>query len=390
MKRILIAAITLACASFAADAQYYYQDSKNPEMLRHAERHEPCRKEIVLPAQVNGFNVYKADLHSHTIYSDGQVIPAFRVQEAWQDGLDIIAITDHLETRKHEGQLYEYLKKYADTEFLANTAGVKAGMIDLNYPVQQALPEAAKLGLLVVPGTEISRSGATVGHFNALFTKDNNTIYDEDALQSMRNARSQGALVQHNHPGWRRENLQMTEVEKAAYEEGLIDGVEVMNGKEFYPGIIDRVLERGLYMSSNSDIHFATANEYRLTGTMRNMTIVFAEEMTLDSVKDALVNNRSIAYGYGTLCGSEELLKAFFLASVRLTHVPGQEAACRLTNLTSIPYILQRGNGNYFRLDPFSSISISLSKNSTAIPLTVVNAWTSKDMRLKVSIKPEN
>jgi hypothetical protein len=242
----------------------------------------------------------------------------------------------------------------------------------------------------VIPGTEISRSGATVGHFNALFTKDNNTIYDEDALQSMRNARSQGALIQHNHPGWRRENLQMTEVEKAAYEEGLIDGVEVMNGREFYPGIIDRVHERGLYISSNTDIHFATANDYRLTGTMRNMTIVLAKDMTLDSVKDALVNDRSIAFGFNTLCGSEELLKAFFLASVRLTPVPGQNGACRLTNLTSIPYILQRGSGNYFRLDPFSSISISLSKNSTAIPLTVVNAWVSKDKRLKVSIAPEN
>ena len=389
MKKVLTI-IAFTVAATAANAQFYYQDSKNPEMLRHAERHEPCRKEIVLPAQVNGFNVYKADLHSHSVFSDGQVLPSFRVQEAWQDGLDIIAITDHLETRKYEEVMYEYLKKYTDKKYLPKTNGVVEGMIDLNFPVQQALPEAAKLGLLVIPGTEISRSGATVGHFNALFTKDNNTIYDEDALQSMRNARSQGALVQHNHPGWRRENLQMTEVEKAAYEEGLIDGVEVMNGKEFYPGIIDRVLERGLYMSSNSDIHFATANEYRLTGTMRNMTFIFAEEMTLDSVKDALVNNRSIAYGYDTLCGSEELLKAFFLASVRLTHVPGQEAACRLTNLTSIPYILQRGNGNYFRLDPFSSISISLSKNSTAIPLTVVNAWTSKDMRLKVSIKPEN
>ena len=120
------------------------------------------------------------------------------------------------------------------------------------------------------------------------------------------------------------------------------------------------------------------------------MTFVFAKEMTLDAVKDALVNDRSIAFGYNTLCGSEELLRAFFLASVRLTPVPGQEGACRLTNMTSIPYILQRGKGNYFRLDPFSTISISLSKQSGDVPLTVVNAWVSKDKRLKVSIKPEN
>ena len=389
MKRILTF-IALTAAGTAAHAQFYYQDSKNSEMLRHAEVHEACRKEVILPAQVNGLNVYKADLHSHTIYSDGQVLPIFRIKEAWQDGIDIIAITDHLESRKHEEQLYEYLQAYTDKKYLPKTQGVKAGMIDLNFPVKQAIPEAAKLGLLVIPGTEISRSGATVGHFNALFTTDNNTIYDDDALQSMRNAKSQGALVQHNHPGGRRENLQMTEVEKAAYEEGLIDGVEVMNGKEFYPAIIDRVHERGLYISSNTDVHFATANDYRLTGSMRNMTFVFAKEMTLDAVKDALVNDRSIAFGYNTLCGSEELLRAFFLASVRLTPIPGQDGACRLTNMTSIPYILQRGNGNYFRLDPFSTISISLSKKSNDVPLTVINAWVSKDKRLKVSIKPEN
>jgi hypothetical protein len=122
---------------------------------------------------------------------------------------------------------------------------------------------------------------------------------------------------------------------------------------------------------------------------MRNMTIVLAKDMTLDSVKDALVNDRSIAYGFNTLCGNEELLKAFFLASVRLTPIPGQEGACRLTNLTSIPYILQRGNGNYFRLDPFSTISVSLSKTGD-YSLTVVNAWVSKDKRLKVSVRPEN
>ena len=101
MKRVLTV-IALLAAGTAANAQYYFQDAKNPEMLRFAERHEPCRKEIILPAKVNGFNVYKADLHSHTIFSDGQVIPRFRVREAWQEGLDILAITDHIEARRTE------------------------------------------------------------------------------------------------------------------------------------------------------------------------------------------------------------------------------------------------------------------------------------------------
>ena len=35
--------------------------------------------------QVNGYNVYKADLHTHTVFSDGQVMPNFRVNEASLD-----------------------------------------------------------------------------------------------------------------------------------------------------------------------------------------------------------------------------------------------------------------------------------------------------------------
>ena len=108
MKRIvLIASLALTCAG-GLKAQSYYQDAGNPEILRHNERRERFRKEIIMP-QVNGYNVYKADLHTHTIHSDADVIPSFRVYEAWYDGLDIIAITDHIEYRSFEEKLVKYL-----------------------------------------------------------------------------------------------------------------------------------------------------------------------------------------------------------------------------------------------------------------------------------------
>ena len=40
------------------------------------------RNEIVIP-KVKGYNVYKADFHTHSIFSDGEVTPALRVEEAW-------------------------------------------------------------------------------------------------------------------------------------------------------------------------------------------------------------------------------------------------------------------------------------------------------------------
>ena len=130
-KAILILSSAFFCLSAAA--QSYYQDAENSEMLRHAERHEPCRKEIILP-QVNGYNVYKADLHIHTVFSDGQVLPKFRVNEAWQDGLDVVAVTDHIEYRPHEATFYDYLKGYADKEHMPGVKGLEKGkqVVDLN------------------------------------------------------------------------------------------------------------------------------------------------------------------------------------------------------------------------------------------------------------------
>lgn len=387
MKRIAALFLILVSAS-VANAQYYYQDSKNSQMLRHAERHEPCRKEIILP-QVNGYNVYKADLHIHTVFSDGQVLPKFRVNEAWQDGLDVVAVTDHIEYRPHEATFYDYLKGYADKEHMPGVKGLEKGkqVVDLNYSVSEALKEAKKYGLTIIPGSEITRSGTKVGHFNALFTTDNNTIYDKDPVQAVRNAKAQGALVMHNHPGWRKESLDYTETERIVYDEGLIDGVEVMNGTEFYPLIVDRVRERGLFIAANTDVHSSTANDYRLTGNLCPMTLILAKDKSLKSLREALESNRTIAVGYNTICGEEKLLQDFFAASVKLTEIDGEAESWTLTNMTSLPYVLKRGDGNNFRLDPFSTIRVSAPKKGNSVSFTVLNMWTGVDSHpvIKVS-----
>ena len=384
MKRIFTV-LALALAVTTASAQYHYPSPKNSEMLYHAERHEPCRKEIVLP-QVNGYNVYKADLHIHTIFSDGLVHPKYRVMEAWQDGLDVFAMTDHIEYRPTEAMLYDYLKEYTDKEYLPGAKGLntEAQKIDLNYPVRLAQEEALKYGVLVVPGSEISRDGTKIGHFNALFTTDNNKIYDKDPAQAIRNAKAQGALVMHNHPGWRRENLNMTPTEEIVYGEGLIDGVEIMNGLEFYPGMIDRANEKKIFMSANSDIHSTTGSDYRLTGHDRPMTLIFAKERTLESIREALEAHRTLAYGYNNICGPEQLVNDFFAASVQVTRLPN--GGVQLTNLTSIPYIIKIGNGTQVRLGQLSSIRAGASGKAKSIKVYVMNMWTGVDSHPTVEL----
>ena len=384
MKRIVIV-LALTIAAVAANAQVYYPDSNNPDMTRYTERHEPCRKEIMIPSSLNGYNVYKADLHTHSIFSDGLVHPKWRVYEAWQDGLDVMAVTEHIENRAYENMFHEYLKEYTDKEYQKGPAGLKN--VDINFSIREAKKEAVKYGITIIPGSEITRSGSEVGHFNALFTTDNNLIYDEDPVQSIRNAKSQGALVMHNHPGWRRKDIKMTPTEKTAYGEGLIDGVEVMNGGMFFPGIIDRVREYNQFIAANTDVHKTTASDYRLTGADRPMTLILAKDKSLESLREALLQRRTIAFGFNTLCGSEELLRDFFHACVKVTRI--NETTVLVTNMTSITFKLQQGKGRILNFDPFTSMVATVKKGSDTVSYRVVNMWTGVDSHPVIELKAE-
>ena len=112
MKKLLTLAVALV-ATLSASAQYFAAPhGTNPDMVPLTiHQYKEARKEIILP-QVRGLNIYKADLHMHTIFSDGSVTPQFRVQEAWQDGLDVIAITEHLEYRGMEQTMIDFLEGY--------------------------------------------------------------------------------------------------------------------------------------------------------------------------------------------------------------------------------------------------------------------------------------
>lgn len=397
MKRILVVA-GLMTSALAVSAQNYYQDSGNPETLVSADYQVNTRKEIVLP-QVNGYNVYKADLHTHSVFSDGQVNSTFRVNEAWLDGLDIMAVTEHIEYRSFEDMMVRYTKNYHKGKYekaVNNRIDKKPVegaefLVDLNFAVRESQSAAKNKGLLIIPGTEITRNGTTVGHFNALFTTDNNLIYDVDPVQAVRNAKAQGALVMHNHPGWRKQSLEFTETERILYEEGLIDGVEVMNFHEFYPGIVDRAREKGLFIAANTDVHGATAHDHGLSGFYRPMTLIFAKEKTLESVREALEAKRTLAYGFGAVCGEEQLLKDFFTASVKVTvnRIGTQNVYLTVTNTSSITYVLKRGDSNQVKLAPFRTMQFSMPKTRETFALTVLNMYSSKDGHPTVTFKWE-
>ena len=392
MKKIISVALA-TIAAISASAQMTYPDAVNKDINRHSMRYSRgARTEIVLP-QVNGYNIYKADLHTHSAFSDGSVLPEYRVKEAWVDGLDVMAVTEHIEYRRQEPKMLEYLQDYAkkgeeiDNWDIINKPADKKGIrVDLNYAVTLSQKAAEQYGLLIIPGTEITRNPQQIGHYNALFTTDNNAIYDADPLQSFRNAKAQGALIQHNHPGWQRKSIDMPEFEVKAYAEGLIDGIEIMNGSDFYPGAIDRAKELGLFMSANTDIHGTTAMDYANVEVGRNMTLIFAKEKTLEAMREALEARRTLAYAFGNVAGDEQLLKDFFLACVKFEPVMKDyknRQIFTITNTTSLPFAFRIGSGNVIWLDSFSTISLK----ANAVKITVENMWYGVDKHPVVEIK---
>ena len=53
-------------------------------------------REIEFP-DIKSYKTLVCDLHMHSVFSDGSVWPDIRVKEAEKDGLDVIAVTEHIE-----------------------------------------------------------------------------------------------------------------------------------------------------------------------------------------------------------------------------------------------------------------------------------------------------
>lgn len=355
------------------------------------------RTNFVLP-QVDGLNCYTADLHVHTIFSDGEVSPAERVKEAWIDGLDIMAITDHIETRRQERDMLKFLKGYApdkekgfDPINTRCSRGVHAderGIVsDLNFSFKLAAKAAKNYPeLTLIKGTEISREPVHIGHYCALFTKDNNIIYSTDDAQTIRNARKQGALITHNHPGWERTSTNYTEFEKKIYAEGLIDGIEVSNSRNFYPEIVDRAIDKKLYMVSATDIHATTASIYGKQKFYRDMTLIFAKDKSEASLRKALLSQKTLGYCGGYIIGEKSLLTKFYNASI--TTILRKEGTkhyyLTLVNNTSFDYnIVYRGVT--YHIPAFSAIPLTLKKASPVY--TVENMIHRSNQSLDIEYK---
>jgi hypothetical protein len=314
---------------------------------------------------IPGFHTLKCDFHMHTVFSDGIVWPTFRVDEAWEEGLDAIAITDHIENQPS--------KKYITG--------------DHNSSYEIALEEAKEKNILLIHGGEITRE-MPPGHLNAIFVNDVNLIDVPDATEALEAAKKQGAFIMWNHPGWKAQQPDTCKwwpIHQELYEKGLIDGIEVFNEMEYYPVALDWCLDKKLTVISNSDIHYVASHMYDIEKGHRPMTLVFARERSRESLKEALFAQRTLAYFNNNLAGKEEFLKALFEASVsfKATGVinDDKQDLFEIKNSSAIQFNIRTKIGDNFSIPAESSVIIALDRKENR-EVVITNLYTGAESNL--------
>ncbi|MBN1765412.1 MAG: hypothetical protein JW860_09170 [Sedimentisphaerales bacterium] len=250
------------------------------------------RHEINFP-DIPEYKTLKCDLHMHTVFSDGQVWPTVRVDEAWREGLDAISITDHIEWTPHKEDI----------------------PVNHNRPYQIALPYAQEKNILLIMGAEITRE-TPPGHFNAIFLNDIEPLNTPEFLDVFKAAHQQGAFIFWNHPGWKPERQGWFDIHTTLYKNKWLHGIEVVNGNEYYPDAFQWCQDKNLTIMGNSDIHGPARYEHDPELKHRTITLVFARERTIPAIKEALFAGRTAIWYKNKLIGNRQYLEALFNAAV--------------------------------------------------------------------------
>lgn len=277
---------------------------------------------------IEGFKTLKTDLHIHTVFSDGQVWPNIRIQEAVKDGLDAISLTEHLEYQPHAEDIPHP---------------------DRNRSYIIAKEQAKAYDLLIIHGAEITRR-MPPGHSNALFIQDANKLMISDSLEVFEEAARQGAFVFWNHPDWIQQRgdgiVTLTDFHRLLIEKNLLHGIEVVNDLTMSKEALQVAEANNLTPIGTSDIHGLVDYQFRLDeGGHRPISLVFAKERTVESIKEALFEGRSVAWFKNTLIGNEKWLKELIRASISASYQdyigPSSILQVDLENKSDARYILE-------------------------------------------------
>jgi 3',5'-nucleoside bisphosphate phosphatase len=408
-------------------------------------RHPETSRSIVFPDTAT-HRTLVTDLHTHSVFSDGHVWPTMRVAEAERDGLDAFAVTEHLEYQPHitdiphpdRNRAWLEAKRAAANLELIVIPGVEITRLgdpghinaifvkDANELVRQqeelrrqeehifdTREEAENYAL---EATELFRGAHRVEHEGrqvwmpfedqaTYFALTNFghavTLPPGEVLEA---ANSQGAFLFWNHPGFESVDAGFNAFHAAAIESGLLHGIEIANGGRYYRNAHRLALEHDLTLIGVSDVHELIDWDYRPDAAEnpghRPVTLVFAEEHTMEGIREALFAGRTVVWWQETFIGRPENLLPLLQASVEIAEMAltPRGVRVRLRNHSSAPMTLRNDTGlqagshaRLIELPAHGETEVTFSMDEpaeTQLKFAVLNALVAPDRPAELILDP--
>jgi len=308
------------------------------------------------------YQTMTGDLHTHTVFSDGQVWPTIRTDETWNEGLDLIAITDHVESTN----LFRLKRVFGDSLEMEREGGF---FLDRNLSHEIASEAIQSRDIFILRGAELSRT-MPPGHHNAIFLSDVNKINTPHPQwkEAFTAAREQGAFIFWNHPysyHYPETTTIWWEEHTWLLENDMMHGIEVVNGRRYDPVAHQWAIDKNLAIIGNTDIH---GPSYALHGgEKRTMTLIFTKERSEEGIREALFARRTMAFYNNTLIGDRDFLDAIFFNSISVESVTRTDNGFQavIQNPTDLTFELHRSENNDPSLNFFDFKTIPANSQTT-------------------------
>ncbi len=240
---------------------------------------------------------YKANLHSHSVFSDGKKTPEELKEMYKNNGYSILAITDHETPKNHQ-----YLN---DDDFLAVT-GYEVYIRNNNNASFNVYGKEIHLNLFAKnPDNE------TYICFNPKYCK----YMSQDQIEKLvkkgsekpreysveyinefiKTAKENGYIVAYNHPWWSMEDEQDILAYDGFFSMEMCNyGAYLLSRLEYNAALYDKMLKKGkrIFCHSTDDNHNTYPDDSPMCDSFGGFTMIMPEDFTYESVIKAMENGQ--------------------------------------------------------------------------------------------------
>lgn len=227
---------------------------------------------------------FKANLHTHSIISDGQLSPQELKQTYKSLGYQILAITDHNIIADHSALTEPDFLMLTGIEVNVNTPDYKARLVGKTYHLNLIAKQPDNLWS---PAKAFHTFPLALEHEQKMRCEEMDLQYSPESINSMiAKANEKGFLVAYNHPTWSCQSYPDYAPLKGLW------GIEVRNSECFHLGYNESnfrvykdllTLGNRVYPLGTDDMHMPRA-------LGQSWIMVGAKELRYSSVIEALEN----------------------------------------------------------------------------------------------------